>query len=36
METGRVTQTSVTTVVAELSHSRETALWLTLETRKKE
>lgn len=34
METGSVTQTSATTVVIELSHSRETALWLKIETRK--
>ena len=34
METGRIIQTSATTVVADLSHSRESALWLTMETRK--
>ena len=34
METGRIIQASGTTVVADLSHSRETALRLTIETRK--
>ena len=34
METGRIIQTSGTTVVADLSHSRESALRLTMETRK--
>lgn len=34
MATGRVTQTSATTVVVELSYSRETALRLKIKTRK--
>lgn len=35
-ETDRVTQICATTVVTELSYSREIALWPTTKTRKKE